>query len=81
MVDGSDRLNGREAMRRAWDYSFHTFYVSTEREVFQVGRGDGEENPHSTLRKFYVDPPSNSLRQLIRSFRPSNSTDKSKTIP
>ena len=52
-----------------WDYLFGTLYVPRERETFPVGLADGEGNPHTTLRKFYVDPLVNSARQLARSIR------------
>jgi sterol desaturase/sphingolipid hydroxylase (fatty acid hydroxylase superfamily) len=58
-----------------WDYLFGTLYVPKERETFPVGLADGEGNPHTTLRKFYVDPLVNSARQLTRSFRGRRRTD------
>jgi sterol desaturase/sphingolipid hydroxylase (fatty acid hydroxylase superfamily) len=57
-----------------WDYFFGTLYVPQDRETFPVGLADGEGNPHTTLRKFYVDPLVNSVRHLARSIRGQRDT-------
>ena len=52
-----------------WDWMFGTIYVPEGRETFPVGLGEGEENPHTTLAKFYIDPLVNSARKMTETIR------------
>ncbi len=47
-----------------WDWAFGTLYIPRQRETFEIGLGEGKDNPHDTLAKAYYVPVVDLVVQL-----------------